>query len=160
MKLDTTTSNSVCDRVWLACVTIAWTVFESLWFFQIAIAICCRGPLWNFYWPWEERVPKIQPLNSIDLSEFFWIQLLGGARPQDRLVREMPGIILIVTHLVVVPLLVCIAARRCRRQVPIWRTFLLFLVVQVLVGIAGKILLRNMLNWKYFVSFPEQMLNI
>ena len=49
---------------------------------------------------------KVEPLVNVDLSEFFWIRLLGVGLPVElAAARELPGILLVVLYLFVLPVL-------------------------------------------------------
>ena len=53
-----------------------------LWLFLIVLGTFFRGPNWNFYGPFEYwDAHKIVALNSVSLSEYFWVKLLGQGLP-------------------------------------------------------------------------------
>lgn len=145
---------------WLALATLALIAFELLWISQIAVAMFFRGPDWNFYWPGEERVPKIVPLNTFDLSEYVWNHLAGQPRPANPLVRESVGLSLLALHLLLVPAVAATLLRRVTPQMTWRRIFLFWLVLQALNLTPLKIFLRWVCNCKYLVTFPEWMLNV
>jgi len=73
--------------------------FETVWLFLIAFALFCRGPDWNFYWPWEPWNPKVVPMNPANFSGIFWWHLAGHRVPQAPwFVREAPGLLLVVGY--------------------------------------------------------------
>jgi hypothetical protein len=85
-----------------SCSTVAILLlsFETVWVFLIAFAILCRGPDWNFYWPWEAWVPKLVPLNRPNFSDIFWRDLAGLHVPDmPWIVREAPGLFLAAGYL-------------------------------------------------------------
>src|SRR5262249_15499895 len=74
---------------------------EMVWLFLIAVAIFCRGPTWNFYWPWEEWDPHlVVPLNKTTLSRLFWDRLNNQSwEDMAWYVREIPGLLLAAGYL-------------------------------------------------------------
>lgn len=147
--------------IWLALTLGALLLFEALWIVQILIAMFFRDPFWNFYWPWEERGWKLVPLNTFDLSELFWIRLVGQEeRPSDFALREAPGIVLIATHFVVLPLAATAILRRAAPYVPAWRQWCYAIVFQLFTFVLLKIALCCLFNMRYIVTWPEQMLNL
>src|SRR6266567_3075138 len=55
--------------------------FLVLWVVLILLGTFLRGPNWNFFGPYEYwDVHKLIPLNNVNLSEIFWVQLLGTRR--------------------------------------------------------------------------------
>jgi len=54
--------------------------FLGLWIIPILIGVFCRGPGWNWYWPWESwDIAKPQDLVTINLSDLFGIHASSGA---------------------------------------------------------------------------------
>src|SRR5207237_6164817 len=52
--------------------------FLVLWVTLIVMGTFLRGPNWNFFGPYEIwDAHKVEALNNVDLSEIFWIKLLG-----------------------------------------------------------------------------------
>src|SRR5712691_3516583 len=71
--------------------------FLVLWSFLIITGTFLRGPNWNFFGPYEYWDPnKLVPLVNVDLSELIWIKLLGMTLPQLWIIRELPGIALVL----------------------------------------------------------------
>jgi hypothetical protein len=59
--------------------------FLGLWVLPILIGVFCRGPGWNWYWPWESwDVPKIASHATVNLSDLLGVPdgpaafVLGG----------------------------------------------------------------------------------
>jgi hypothetical protein len=147
--------------IWLALTFAAVLLFEALWIVQILIATFCRDPFWNFHWPWEEGGVNVVPLNRFDLSELYWIRLVGQEeRPSTFAMREAPGIVLVATHLVLVPLVAMLILRWAAPQLPAWRPWCYAIVFQLLTLVLLKIALQCLFNMKYIVAWPEQMLNL
>lgn len=160
LPLNTSSRASPPSVMCLVITGLAFIGFELLWFGQIAVATFFRDPLWNFYWPWAERLPKVTALNSVNLSEWFWVYVLDQHPPANPMVRESPGIIGVAFHLLALPLLAAELLRRYSRQVSFGRILIFAVIVQVLSGVVLKIGLQWLMNLKYLVAFPEQMLNI
>lgn len=54
--------------------------FVVLWVVPILIGVFCRGPGWNWYWPWESwEIPKPASHASRDLSDLFGVPPGAGA---------------------------------------------------------------------------------
>lgn len=82
-----------------AILVIFLLAFEMVWVFLIVFAILCRGPDWNFYWPWEAWMPKLVPLNPINFSNVFWRYLTNLPIPNTSwIVREAPGLLLLTGY--------------------------------------------------------------
>jgi len=146
--------------VWLIGTSATMIVFEAIWFAQIIIATFCRGPFWSFYWPWEQRVPKLVPLNLLDLSELFWLVLLGYARRPEGALREAPGLCLLAIHFFLSPFLAFVVWRRCPSQTSSARLWTFLLLVQALSFTLLKMTMHQLFNIRYIVSFSQAMLNI
>ena len=59
--------------------------FVVLWVVLILLGTFLRGPNWNFFGPYEFwDLHKVIPLNNVNLSEIFWIQLLGHRPSPNR----------------------------------------------------------------------------
>ncbi len=73
--------------------------FLVLWVILILLGTFLRGPNWNFFGPYEYwDVHKLIPLNNVNLSDIFWVQLLGTSRPTNILIREAPGFVLVMAY--------------------------------------------------------------
>jgi hypothetical protein len=149
--------------------------FFVLWILLIVMGTFLRGPNWNFFGPYEFwDAHKVEVLNNKDLSEYFWINLLGSSRPRPpegagelakfgyALFRELPGILLLVGYITVVPPALVIYSRFFRdlfQKMGLIRfmTMMTFLLVMALVPI--KMVARWTANLKYFISLPEYMTN-
>jgi len=95
--------------------------FLVLWVTLIVMGTFMRGPNWNFFGLYETWDPhKVEALNNVDLSEYFWIYGLGQARPKAPdgggvgtqilyiLYREWLGIVLVLAYFIVLPPLMVI----------------------------------------------------
>ncbi len=147
--------------------------FLVLWVTLIVMGTFLRGPNWNFFGPYEIwDTHKVEALNNIDLSEYFWIYMLGMGRPRAPegageltklgyiLLREAPGILLVLFYLVAVP---PILAATVMRKFFVRMGFIRFMVLANLLLFMAmlpiKMLFRWTVNLKYFIAIPEYFLN-
>jgi hypothetical protein len=145
----------------------AWTMFLLgfivMWVTLIVLGTILRGPNWNFFGPFEYWDPhKVLPLNNVNLSEYFWVQLLGTTiRDKNAIVRELPGIFLVLAYLLLLPpLLAKTVMRGFFLKMGFIRFFLLVNLIQFMAALPIKMLLRWAFNLKYIVYFPEVFFNI
>ncbi len=140
--------------------------FIILWVTLIFLGTFLRGPNWNFFGLYEPRDPhKLVPLNNVNLSELFWIQALGVYWDQPTfthiLMRELPGIVLVLAYLLVLPPLL---AKTILRDLYVRMGFVRYMVtVNLLLFMAAlpiKMVLRWAINLKYIVGIPEIFFNI
>jgi hypothetical protein len=145
--------------------------FLVLWVVLIVLGTFLRGPNWNFFGPFEFWDPhKVLPLNNINVSQIFWLDWFN--QPLDSfkerfgpvggiLVREAPGIILVLLYLVALPPLL---ARTVMRPFFIKMGFVRFMILvtllQFMASLPIKMVLRWTMNLKYIVAIPEIFFNI
>jgi len=140
--------------------------FVVLWCTLIVLGTFLRGPNWNFFGPfehWDQH--KVLPLNNVNLSDYFWLPL-GVVFPEGQgiggiLLRELPGILLILAYLFLLPpLLAKTALRSFFVRMGFIRFFLLVNLMQFMAALPIKMVLRWTLNLKYIVYIPEYFFNI
>ncbi|MFO0868228.1 MAG: hypothetical protein U0935_04715 [Pirellulales bacterium] len=148
--------------------------FLVLWITLIVMGTFLRGPNWNFfgfYETWDAH--KVEALNNIDLSMFFWVDMLQMPRPAAPegstlpvkivyiLLRESPGIVLTILYFAVLP--PAMAALPFFRNLFIKMGFLRYMVMTNLLLsmllLPIKMVLRWSINLKYFIAIPEYLLN-
>lgn len=137
--------------------------FLVLWCQMIVIGTFLRGPNWNFFGPYEFwDIAKIEPLVNVDLSEYFWIRLLGVGLPDFWLIRELPGILLVVAYLFVLPVaLVRVKfVRGFYDKMGPARYYTAMSLFLVMMMLPIKMYCRWMFNLKYFVHIQEFFFNI
>ncbi len=94
----------------------------------IVLGTLLRGPNWNFFGPYETwDAHKVEALNNINLSEYFWQWWLGrsvaaGADTDSsvlwlqlvahHLTRELPGILLVLGYFIALPPILAITVFR------------------------------------------------
>ena len=148
--------------------------FLELWVTLIILGTFLRGPNWNLFGPYEIWDPhKVEALNNIDLSQYFWVKLLGQARPLAPegasagsqvfwiVVRESPGILVTLAYLLVLP---PVMALTVFRKFFVKMGFIRFMVLSNLLLMMAilpiKMVLRWTINLKYIISIPEYFLNL
>ena len=136
--------------------------WAALWLYLIVIGTFFRGPNWNFYGPFEWWNPhKLEVLNNINLSEYFWVIMLEQPLPSNVIIRESIGFVVTGLYLFVLPILL---ARTYLKNMfedygPIRYVFLMILGLSML-SLPIKMYLRWFFNLKYIVAIPEYFFNI
>ena len=135
--------------------------FLVLWSFLIITGNFLRGPNWNFFWPYEYWDPnKLVPLVNIDLSEFFWVSLFHMPPPRLWVIRELPGILLVVGYLSLPPLLATGPFRRFYLKMGATRYYVGAFLFLIMMALPIKMVLRWLFNLKYIVHIQEIFFNI
>jgi hypothetical protein len=143
-------------------ITLFLFGFVILWSSLIVLGTFLRGPNWNFFGPFEYwDTHKLEALTNVDLSEYFWVRMLGQGLPTNYLVREFPGIILCLIYVAVLPVLLAkrgFSSYYTKLGAPrFYVTVFLFLMM---MSLPIKMLLRWIFNLKYIVAIPEIFFNI
>jgi hypothetical protein len=133
-----------------------------LWVILILLGTFLRGPNWNFFGPYEFwDLHKLIPLNNVNLSDLFWVRLLGTSKPQNILVRELPGILICLAYFILLPpLLARLFFRKYIAQAGMLRYMVLAVLLLFMASLPIKMVLRWTLNLKYVVAIPEYFFNI
>ena len=136
--------------------------FVVLWVVLILLGTFLRGPNWNFFGPYEFwDLHKVIPLNNVNLSDIFWIQLLGTAKPPVILLREAPGILLTLGYFTIFPyLLYRFFFKKYTEQAGVVRYLTLAVLILFMASLPLKMVLRWTINLKYVVAIPEYFFNI
>ncbi|MCC6416733.1 MAG: hypothetical protein IT429_00620 [Gemmataceae bacterium] len=137
--------------------------FLVLWVTLIVLGTFLRGPNWNFFGPFEPWDPhKTVPLNNVNLSDYFWLGLMGqSVESKGWFIRELPGILLILAYLLLLPpLLAKTIMRPLFLRMGFVRFFLLVTLIQFMALLPIKMVLRWTINLKYIVFIPEAFFNI
>ncbi len=121
-----------------------------------------RGPNWNIFGPFEHwDIHKLEALNNVNLSEYFWIKMLGRGLPANMLVRELPGILIVAFYLLVLPgILTRTVLRKYWQKMGPWRYSIFVFLLLGMVALPAKMILRWTINLKYIVAMPEIFFNI
>ena len=147
--------------------------FLPLWVGMIILGTFLRGPNWNIFGIYEFwDVHKLEALNNVNLSEYFWYGLgmpLPMAPPGSQfwtqapyiLLREAPGFVAIGVYLGVMPLLM---AMTVFKKFFIRMGFLRYMVFSNLVLMMAALPLKMVARWavnlKYFIAIPEWFFNV
>jgi hypothetical protein len=135
--------------------------FLVLWSFLIITGTFLRGPNWSFYGPYEVWDPaKLEPLVNIDLSELFWVKALAMPLPKLWLIREAPGLLLVLGYLSLAPLLAIGPFRRFYLKMGGPRYYVGAYLFLTMLALPIKMVLRWLFNLKYLVHIQEIFLNI
>ncbi|MBI2192992.1 MAG: cytochrome C [Planctomycetes bacterium] len=136
--------------------------FLILWVVLINVGTFLRGPNWNIF-PlgdvWD--VHKIEVLNNVNLSEYFWVLGMGQPLPAHWFVRELPGFILVGGYLVLGPaILAKTLFKKMYQELGFVRYSILVMLFLLMLSVVLKMVLRWSFNLKYFVAIPEFFFNI
>jgi hypothetical protein len=145
-----------------------------MWVTLIVLGTFLRGPNWNFFGPYEIwDVHKVEALTNVDLSQYFWIAWLGQALPKAPdgagflsqlfwiLVRESPGILLVLGYFIVMPpLLAMTVFRSFFVKMGFVRYMIMSNLLLAMALLPIKMLLRWTIDLKYLISIPEYFLNL
>ena len=147
--------------------------FLPLWCGMIILGTFLRGPNWNIFGIYEFwDVHKLEALNNVNLSEYFWFGL-GQPLPiapaessfwtQSYYIiqREAPGFLAVGFYLVVLP---PIMAMTVFKSFFIRMGFVRYMVfsnlVLMMAALPIKMVLRWAVNLKYFIAIPEWFFNV
>ncbi len=136
--------------------------FVVLWCSLIVLGTFLRGPNWNFFGPFEYwDLHKLEALTNVNLSEYFWVRMLGQALPTNWLIRELPGLLLVLFYVGALPY---ILGRKLFRsyyeKLGTSRYYVAVFLFLMMMALPIKMLLRWIFNLKYIVGIPEIFFNI
>jgi len=136
--------------------------FLVLWLVLILLGTFLRGPNWNFFGPYEYWDPhKLIPLNNVDLSDIFWVQIMGRAKPESIALREAPGLLLTALYFLITPILLWrFFFRKYVERAGVVRYLILAMLLLFMAALPIKMILRWTINLKYLVAIPEKFFNI
>ena len=148
--------------------------FLLLWIVLIVLGTFLRGPNWNIYSPYELwDVHKVDALNNVDLSQYFWISGMNMAMPRAPngssvpvqlfyiLQREWLGIVLVLAYFVLLPPVLAITVfRKYYAKMGFVRFMLMSNLLLFMLLLPIKMVLRWTVNLKYIVAIPEYFLNL
>jgi len=133
-----------------------------LWIFLITTGTFLRGPNWNFFGPFEYwDAHKVEALTNINLSELIYMIWQEKALPDNILIREMWGFLVLGFYFAAMPLILAKTVFRkvYERLGPVRYSFFIILLL-LAVSLPIKMYLRWAFNIKYIISIPEIFLNI
>ena len=135
--------------------------FLVLWSFLIITGTFLRGPNWNFFGPYEYWDPnKLVPLVNVDLSELIWVKMLGMTLPRLWIIRELPGIALVLGYCALPPLMAKGPFRRFYLKMGAPRFYVGAMLFLVMLSLPIKMVLRWLFNLKYIVHIQEIFFNV
>jgi len=135
--------------------------FLVLWSFLIITGTFLRGPNWNFFGPYEYWDPnKLEPLVNIDLSELIWVKAMSMPLPKLWIIREAPGLILVLAYLGLAPALAAGPLRRFYLKMGGPRYYVGAYLFLIMLALPIKMVLRWLFNLKYIVHIQEIFFNI
>jgi cytochrome b/b6/petD-like protein len=163
-------------------ITLFLFGFLILWVLLVTLGTFLRGPNWNFFGPYEYwDLHKLLALNNVNLSEYVWVKMLHTKMPSGPLgmwVRELPGILLTLFYIGVLPgilamtrktwsfkvgsrtLSMTFGLRKYFEKLGPWRYSVFVMLLLCMIALPIKMVLRWTLNLKYIVSLPEIFFNI
>lgn len=147
---------------WFAITTFMFG-FLVLWVVLIVLGTFLRGPNWNFFGPFAYWDPhKVDPLNNVNVSQLFWGRMLGHSlEGMPILMRELPGILLVLIYLLVLPPVLAVTVfRKFFIKMGFIRYIILITLLQFMMSLPIKMVLRWTLDLKYIVAIPEYFFNI
>ena len=144
-------------------VTMFMAGFLVLWVTLIVLGTFLRGPNWSFFAlfePWD--LHKNVPLINQNLSDIFWRDFLGMAiEGRHWFIRELPGIVLVLAYLLLLPpLLAKTVMRSFFIKMGLIRFILLVTLIQFMAALPIKMVLRWTINLQYIVFIREYAFNI
>ena len=148
--------------------------FLPLWVAMIVLGTFLRGPNWNFFSPYEYwDVHKLEFLNNVNLSEWFWLSIMGQQLPVAPagstaayqiwmiVVREWLGLLATLAYLFALPPLMAVTVfRKFFTNMGFLRYMVLANLMLFMMSLPIKMVLRWAVNLKYIVAIPEWFFNI
>lgn len=133
-----------------------------LWLFLIMTGTFLRGPNWNFFGPFEYwDLHKLEALNNINLSEWIYMILLKRSMPENILLREIGGFILVGAYfLILPPLLAKTLFKNLYERMGLIRYSIFVVLLLLAVSLPVKMYLRWLFNIKYLIAIPEFFFNV
>lgn len=134
-----------------------------LWCVLIVFGTFLRGPNWNFFGPFQVWDPhRVDPLTNINISDVWYVVLLGGKLPDNILVREWPGMVLAAFWLGALPVLMTRIGffSRLRAQMGFSRYYLMAVLFVIMLLVPVKMVGRWTFNLKYIIAMPEINFNL
>ncbi|MCA9260422.1 MAG: hypothetical protein KDA61_14520, partial [Planctomycetales bacterium] len=146
--------------------------FLEMWITLIVLGTLLRGPNWNFFGPYETwDAHKVEALNNVNLSSLFWGAIdrplptapsgsSVGSQIAYILLREAPGILLVLGYFIVLPPLMAMTVfRTYYKRMGLIRFMLMANLFLFMAALPIKMVLRWVVNLKYLIAIPEYFLN-
>jgi hypothetical protein len=151
--------------------------FLELWVTLIVLGTLLRGPNWNFFGPYEAwDAHKVEALNNVNLSEYYWQWLLGATLPKAPpgltgfsgfltqlfyiVWREWLGIVLVLGYFLLLPPILAVTVfRGFYQRMGFIRYMVMANLLLFMMSLPIKMVLRWSFNLKYLIAIPEYFLN-
>ena len=136
--------------------------FAVLWVSLIVLGTFLRGPNWNFFGPFEFwDIHKLEALTNVNLSEYVWVRGLGMGMPSFWLIRELPGIILVLFYVFALPVILAKTLfKGYLDKLGAPRYYVSAFLFLSMMSLPIKMLSRWIFNLKYIVNIGEFFFNI
>ena len=136
--------------------------FAVLWVSLIVLGTFLRGPNWNFFGPFEFwDIHKLEALTNVNLSEYVWVRMLRIGMPSFWLIREMPGILLVLFYVFALPVLLAKSVfKGYLEKLGAPRYYVSVFLFLSMMSLPLKMLSRWLFNLKYVVNIGEYFFNI
>ena len=136
--------------------------FVVLWVSLIVLGTFLRGPNWNFFGPFEFwDIHKLAALTNVNLSEYFWVRMLGMGYPNNLFLREIVGILFVLFYVFALPpLLAKMWLKAYYEKLGGPRYYVGVVIFLMMMSLPLKMLGRWLFNLKYVVAIPEFFFNI
>jgi len=136
--------------------------FVVLWCSLIILGTFLRGPNWNFFGPFEFwDIHKLAALTNVNLSEYFWVRMLGMGYPGNWFMREIVGILFVLFYVFALPpLLAKMWFKTYYEKLGGPRYYVGVVLFLMMMSLPLKMLARWLFNLKYIVAIPEFFFNI
>jgi hypothetical protein len=143
-------------------ITIFLFGFVVLWCSLIVLGTFLRGPNWNFFGPFEFwDIHKLAALTNVNLSEYFWVRMLGMGYPGNLFLREIVGILFVLFYVFALPpLLAKMWLKTYYEKLGASRYYVSVVLFLMMMSLPLKMLARWLFNLKYVVAIPEFFFNI
>lgn len=133
-----------------------------LWIFLIIVGTIMRGPNWTFYGPFEAwDAHKLVAESNINLSEIFWVKMLGKSLPTNPIVREIIGILAIAGYFIIgIPAITKFWGYKYLKRMGSIRYYIMVFLMLMMMSLPLKMYLRWTFNLKYILTMPVFEFNI
>jgi hypothetical protein len=161
--------------------------FIVMWITLIVLGTLLRGPNWNFFGPYEYwDAHKVEALNNVNLSQYFWEGLLGSSLPGKPACewvvnwlpsglhfiqpvfqffgivfgREIVGTLLTLGYFVALPPIMALwIFPNYFKRMGLIRFMVMANLMLFMASLPIKMVLRWVFNLKYIIAIPEYFLN-
>ncbi|MFT7676340.1 MAG: hypothetical protein ACI8QC_000310 [Planctomycetota bacterium] len=136
--------------------------FLLMWVSLVIMGTFLRGPNWSFFGPFEYWDPhKLEPMLSLNLSDYFWVRMLDTVRPTNPIIRELPGLAFLGFWFgVIPPILGKTIMKKMSGQLGAIRFAVLMHLLMWTAIVPLKMVARWTISLKYIVGIPEWFLNV